>query len=153
MPNSCCVGRCGPYRPLRAPKASAVPEKTFMAQLIQVARVSGWITYYTFDSRHSPEGFPDRIVVRPEPGRGPVYAWELKTARGKVTMAQQLWLTALDGKCITAGLGQACLFRRPGAPAPARLKETHEQRRVLHLWLIPFALPPGRKTWCASDLF
>ena len=94
-------------RPLeapRAPKASAVPEKTFMAQLIQVARVSGWITYYTFDSRHSPEGFPDRIVVRPEPGRGPVYAWELKTARGKVTMAQQLWLTALDGKCITAGL-------------------------------------------------
>lgn len=93
--------------PLEGPRgqgASAVPEKTFMAQLIQVARLHGWITYHTFDSRKSPEGFPDLTVARPEPGRGDVYLWELKTARGKMTMAQQLWLTALDGKRITAGL-------------------------------------------------
>jgi VRR-NUC domain-containing protein len=84
--------------------ASAMAEKRFQAQLLQVARLAGWIAYHTFESRKSPEGFPDLILVRPEPGRGPVYAWELKTARGKVTMPQQLWLGALDGKRVDARL-------------------------------------------------
>ena len=93
-----------PLEGTRGMRASAAPEKTVMAQLLQVARLRGWITYHTHDSRRSPEGFPDLIVVRPEPGRGDVYAWELKSARGKPTMAQQLWLSALDGKCISASM-------------------------------------------------
>jgi VRR-NUC domain-containing protein len=96
----------GNVRPLDGPRslvpASAMAEKRFQMQLLQVARLAGWIAYHTFDSRKSPEGFPDVILVRPEPGRGPVYAWECKTARGKVTMPQQMWLTALDGKTISA---------------------------------------------------
>ena len=87
-----------------------MPEKTFMGQLLQAARLHGWITYHTFDSRRSPEGFPDLAVVRPEPGRGDVYLWELKSNTGKLTMAQQLWLTALDGKRITAGLVRPAYF-------------------------------------------
>ena len=93
-----------PPEPPSAPNASAMPEKTFMSQIIQVARLHGWITYHTFYSRRSPEGFPDLAVVRPELGRGDVYLWEVKSRTGKVNMAQQLWLNALDGKRITAGL-------------------------------------------------
>jgi VRR-NUC domain-containing protein len=96
----------GTVRPLEGHRSlgETVPEKRFMAQILQVARPAGWIAYHTFDSRRSPEGFPDVILVRPEPGRGPVYAWELKTARGKLSMAQHMWINALDGKTISAAV-------------------------------------------------
>jgi VRR-NUC domain-containing protein len=101
----------GQVRPIEGPRSlvEIVPEKRFQAQLLQVARLAGWIAYYTFDSRRSPEGFPDVILVRPEPGRGPVYAWECKTAHGKLKMPQQLWLRALDGKRVDASVKRACM--------------------------------------------
>lgn len=75
-----------------------------MAELIRLARRYDWLYYHTHDSRHSPRGFPDLLLAHPTPGRGPVYAWELKTNQGKLTMEQQLWLTALNGKTIDARL-------------------------------------------------
>lgn len=92
-------------QPIEVPRAPLdAPEKRFMGQIIQVARQQGWIHYHTWDSRKSPEGFPDLFLVKPEPCRGDVLALELKSARGKATMAQQLWLTALADKRIEARL-------------------------------------------------
>ena len=46
--------------------------------------------YHTFNSRRSPSGFPDLVIV----GNRVIYR-ELKTAKGKVTDAQAEWLHAL----------------------------------------------------------
>ena len=57
--------------------------------------------YHTFDSRRSPSGFPDLVIV----GRGVIYR-ELKTAKGKLTAAQSQWLDTL-----TAAGQDACVWR------------------------------------------
>ncbi len=60
--------------------------------IIPYARLKGWRVAFVHDSRHSPSGWPDLVLVR---------GWrmlvrELKTERGRVTEAQQAWLDALD---------------------------------------------------------
>lgn len=47
--------------------------------------------YHTHDSRRSPSGFPDLVIVGPG---GCIFA-ELKSAKGKVTATQQTWIDAL----------------------------------------------------------
>ena len=67
-------------------------EAQFMATLIQYASFKGWRIYHTFDSRHSPEGFPDVCMVR----RGKLVFAELKRRRSmKPTWSQSLWLEDL----------------------------------------------------------
>lgn len=73
-----------------------------MREIRQMAELYGWICYHTHDSRRSAPGFPDLCIVRPEPADGPVYVWECKTATGKLTMDQSLWLSALHAKRIEA---------------------------------------------------
>jgi hypothetical protein len=68
-----------------------ITEKQFEAQVRQLAHLYGWLCYHTWRSIHSPAGFPDLVLVR---GSRLVFA-ELKTARGKLTAAQQQWLEAL----------------------------------------------------------
>jgi hypothetical protein len=68
-------------------------EKEFMGQVVALARLRGWLVYHTHDSRRSPAGFPDLVLVRPRDGRL-VFA-ELKTDRGCLRPAQVLWLEAL----------------------------------------------------------
>lgn len=72
-------------------------EKDFQAQVIQYAKLCGWLIYHTHDSRRSNPGFPDLVCVRParrdRPGRV-IYA-ELKSDRGKLTEAQSGWLQCL----------------------------------------------------------
>lgn len=48
--------------------------------------------YHTHDSRDSPAGFPDVMILMPRRKR--VIVAELKTEKGKVTEAQQKWLDA-----------------------------------------------------------
>jgi VRR-NUC domain len=84
-------------------KYHAVSEKEFMAQVIQVAHYTGWLCYHTHDSRRSCPGFPDVILVR----GSQLLAAELKTARGKVSPAQQSWIDAL--RCA----GVECHIWRP----------------------------------------
>jgi hypothetical protein len=67
-----------------------VTEKAFLQMVRQLARLLGWRTYHTHDSRRSAGGFPDLVLVRER------VVWaELKTDRGKLTAEQVAWLVAL----------------------------------------------------------
>jgi len=74
-----------------------IKESEFEAQVRQLARLCGWLCYHTWRSIHSPAGFPDLVLVRADgrPGDARLIFAELKTARGKLTAAQQQWLEAL----------------------------------------------------------
>lgn len=75
-----------------------ITEKTFMAQVIRLARLFGWRHYHTHDSRRSAAGFPDLVLVR---GPRLIFA-ELKTDTGKLSLDQQAWLLTLGGAGATA---------------------------------------------------
>jgi hypothetical protein len=69
-------------------------EKEFMAQVIQIALLTGWLVYHTHDSRKSAgPGWPDLAFCHP--GRGDFFMAELKTAKGRLSREQQIWLAAL----------------------------------------------------------
>ena len=81
-----------------------ISEKDFRQQIVDLARIFGWMVYFTWRSKHSPAGFPDLVLVR-----GPTCLFrELKTEKGKVTAAQEEWLTALQAA------GQDAKVWRPG---------------------------------------
>ena len=71
--------------------AASISEKEFMAQVVQLLKLFQWKYYHTYRSTRSPEGFPDLILVR----GCVVLAVELKSEKGKVTEAQEEWLSAL----------------------------------------------------------
>jgi hypothetical protein len=71
--------------------ADLVTEKDFREQVVAIARLHGWLVYWTWNSKNSPKGFPDLVMVRRE---RLVFA-ELKTTAGKVSSSQQSWLDAL----------------------------------------------------------
>jgi hypothetical protein len=74
-------------------------EKELSQSLVNAARTMGWRVYRTWNSIHSPKGFPDLTMVR---GDRLIFA-ELKTEKGKVTPDQQGWIDALsvlgNGRC------------------------------------------------------
>src|SRR5205823_7610491 len=70
-----------------------IAEKPFMAAVIKIAKLRGWMLYHTHDSRRSTSGFPDLVLVRPP---RLIFA-ELKSQSGKPSMAQVEWLDALSG--------------------------------------------------------
>lgn len=72
-------------------------ERSFMDQVVRCAKMLGWASYHTHDSRRSAAGFPDLVLVRPS-GRGRqgrVIFAELKAQRGSVAPEQHGWLTLL----------------------------------------------------------
>lgn len=66
-------------------------EKPFMASVIDLAQLAGWKIFHVYESRKSPEGFPDLLMVRDTT----MLCVELKTDTGRVTPAQAAWLAAL----------------------------------------------------------
>lgn len=66
-------------------------EKQFREQVIDLARWLGWRLYFTWQSIHSPAGFPDLVLVR----RGRLIFVELKSEKGRLTPEQALWLKEL----------------------------------------------------------
>lgn len=72
----------------------ATSEKSFQSQILELARLAGWRTYHTFDSRRSAAGFPDLCLVRPPL----VFFVELKSESGKLRPEQREWLEVL-GRC------------------------------------------------------
>ncbi len=66
--------------------------------VIPYARLRGWGVYWTHYSKHSPAGFPDLVLVR---GRV-LLMRELKTDRGRLTVAQAHWLMALQAAGVDA---------------------------------------------------
>ncbi len=68
-------------------------EAEFMAQVIQLANLFGWLSFHVHDSRRSAPGFPDCVFIR-----GPVLiVAELKVGKRKPTPEQLLWLEAFRG--------------------------------------------------------
>lgn len=79
------------------------PESALLEALRRLGVATGHtLFYHTHDSRHSPAGFPDVILARPEPGVGLVYAFEAKTPTGQISLPQLTWLAALHGKTVHA---------------------------------------------------
>lgn len=58
-----------------------------MAQVKELATITGWMCYHTRDSRRSDPGFPDLALTR----NGRAVFTELKV-KGKLTLPQRLWL-------------------------------------------------------------
>lgn len=80
----------------------AMTEREFQQQVVDLAGLTGWLVYHTHDSRHSAQGWPDLVLVRPPEL---IFA-ELKTETGRLSTAQKEWLEALTGS------GQrACVWR------------------------------------------
>lgn len=71
-----------------------ISERALLSGVMKLARLKGWLAYHTHDSRHSPSGFPDLVLVRD----GQIVFVELKTKKGKVSPAQSQWIDALR-KC------------------------------------------------------
>lgn len=67
-------------------------EKQLQAQVVQLAKVQGWMCYHTWDSRRSEPGWPDLAMVHPERG---FILRELKAEKGRVSKAQHTWLHQL----------------------------------------------------------
>lgn len=69
-----------------APPREDITEAAFQDVVVQLAKVCGWATYHTFDSRRSDAGFPDLVLVRER-----LLFRELKARRGRMTEEQQEW--------------------------------------------------------------
>lgn len=69
-----------------------ISEKSFMANVIKLATLTGWLCYHTFNSRRSSPGFPDLVMVKPPN----VLFIELKREKGKLSEAQRLWKETLE---------------------------------------------------------
>ena len=81
-----------------------VSEKALLSGVMKLARLKGWLAYHTHDSRHSPSGFPDLVLVRD----GQIVFVELKTRKGSLSPSQSQWIDALR-KC--AGAVQTYVWR------------------------------------------
>lgn len=88
--------------------ADVVYEKDLAKFVADTARLFGWMRYHTHDSRHSPSGFPDEVLLR---SPRIIFA-ELKRQGSKPKPAQQAWLDELADFAARAP-------RIPEAPYPS----------------------------------
>lgn len=74
-----------------------MPEKAFMAQIIEAAEWLGFMAYHPFDSRKSVPGYPDLTLVGKPGGTnaGRLLFIELKRETGRYSDSQLVWLGAL----------------------------------------------------------
>ena len=83
----------------RAKVAAAMTEAQLLEQVRALATALGWRIYHTHDSRRSPAGFPDLVMVR----GGRLLFVELKATRGRYGPGQVEWLDDLTD--VAAGSG------------------------------------------------
>jgi len=90
-----------------------ISERRFQAQIVQLARLCGWLVYHTHDSRRSAAGFPDLVLCRAGPlfEGGELLFAELKTDRGKLTRGQEIWLAALRAAGLRAVLWRPSMWK------------------------------------------
>jgi hypothetical protein len=68
-----------------------MPESALLRHVRALAKRYGWLLYHTHDSRNSEAGFPDCVLTN-----GTRVFWvELKSATGKMTEEQALWIEML----------------------------------------------------------
>lgn len=70
-------------------------EAEFQRQIVELAELRGWWWHHIPDSRRDNPGRPDLLLVHPEKRR--VLFLEVKSERGRVTLAQSRMIEALDG--------------------------------------------------------
>lgn len=83
---------------LALPKPGGTTEATFLGKVRDLCRYNHLLTYHTHRSDRSEPGFPDLVIV----GRSGVLFRELKTAKGRVSVAQREWLDALNAAGMDA---------------------------------------------------
>jgi hypothetical protein len=76
----------------KKPRISALSEREFQAEVMDIANQLGWRFYHTHDSIGSQAGFPDLVMVRK---KRLIFA-ELKTESGKLSIQQGQWLADLE---------------------------------------------------------
>lgn len=85
--------------------AGCMTEAEFQAAVVDLARRLGWVVYHVPDSRRvTARGCPDLVMIH-ERQRRLIFA-ELKSAKGRLSEEQALWLRVLK----TAGV-EAYLWR------------------------------------------
>lgn len=76
-------------------------EGQLQQHVILLATALGWRHYHTHDSRRSPVGFPDLVMVHAAHGR--LLFRELKAERGRYRAGQREWLEELAAAGADAG--------------------------------------------------
>jgi hypothetical protein len=66
-------------------------EQGFLAAVVALAKLHGWMAFHPFWSVRSTPGYPDLTLVKPPR----LILAELKSARGQLTPAQAHWLALL----------------------------------------------------------
>lgn len=74
---------------------NAMTERELQGTILHAAALFGWIVQHNADSRRAHPGWPDLVLGHPE--RREVVIWELKSAKGRVSKAQETWLELLSG--------------------------------------------------------
>ena len=74
-------------------------EADFQRQVVDLAKMLGWKVAWTWNSMHSPKGWPDLFMICD----GQIVAAELKV-NGPLTLEQREWLVAL----ASTGAGAFC---------------------------------------------
>ncbi len=75
----------------RAAVDAAQKEEDYQAQIVALAKAEGWRVYSTWNSKHSPAGWPDLVLLRGQY----MLCLEIKSAKGRVTDDQRECLAAL----------------------------------------------------------
>mgnify|MGYP001594853267 CR=1 FL=1 len=92
-------------------EAKGMTEREFQKQVLELAHAYGWLVFHARPGMTSrvgrdgkpvwvtpmqgDPGFPDLVLARPDPKAPRLILAELKTARGRLTAAQQVWQEAL----------------------------------------------------------
>lgn len=72
--------------------AQNVSEAELQSWIVDAATKMGWLVYHTHDSRHSPDGFPDLVLVR---GRILYREVKISSRPSVVSIPQRQWLHQL----------------------------------------------------------
>ena len=109
-------------------KTKRMGEKQFQKYVLELARLTGWKYYHTHNSRRSPHGFPDLVLVRP--GHQVIFA-ELKSETGKTSEEQDKWLELLRSAGARVYLWRPeDLEKIPELLNAARIERTEDVRIV-----------------------
>lgn len=132
--------------PARRPAAVPAPqtprkyrEEDLFEAVRELCKILRLLVYHTRDSRGSYPGFPDLVIIGP----GGMLYRELKSATGRLTKDQKIWLGALHYHGVDVGVW------RPADMANGRIsRELQALRRartvkVPSTIVVPLALPAG----------
>lgn len=73
-------------------------ERQFQAAIVEAARYAGWHCYWTWNSKHSPAGWPDLVLLK----AGKILVYECKTDKGRPTTPQLECISLLTWAGIPA---------------------------------------------------